>query len=327
MEKVEKLIIKIFFCLIILSLFPVIVEADVGNYESYDFGDSDWDFGGSDWGGSDWDFGDSDWDYDDSGHHSSYSSSRDNFEWEDVTTALGFLFFIFIITLIINKNKPDYSIDRNYIRYGVRPNKNPQIVNHSSTYKRSLYRSEVVAKKIKEIDPLFDENEFLSWVKSMFVKMQNAWEKREWEPMRTFESDSLFEQHLSQIKEYIDKKQINQIDGIDVHYAELVSFNQDNEKDMLEVALNVSMVDYIKDENTNEVIKGNKETRIMNTYKMIFTRKKGVLTQKEPDEPEEVICPNCGAKVKVTISGKCDYCQTVITTYSHGWILNDMERW
>mgnify|MGYP003483048992 CR=1 FL=1 len=37
------------------------------------------------------------------------------------------------------------------------------------------------------------------------------------------------------------------------------------------------MLDYIVDEATGNVLKGSKDNRLTNTYKLIFTRKKGII--------------------------------------------------
>ena len=131
---------------------------------------------------------------------------------------------------------------------------------------------------------------------------------------------------LKQLKGYIDRKQINKMDRISVNYAELVSFNTDNEKDTLVVALNSSMNDYIVDEVTGKVVKGDKDRRLTNTYKLTFIRKKGVLTSEGTDKVSTTNCPNCGAPTTITSSGKCEYCGAVITTGDHDWVLNGMER-
>ena len=38
-----------------------------------------------------------------------------------------------------------------------------------------------------------------------------------------------------------------------------------------------------------------------------------------------ISCPNCGAPTKITSSGKCEYCGSIITTGEHGWVLDKLE--
>ena len=299
MEKLKRifLILSIVFVLVV----PTFSVADVGDFESYD---SDW--GGSDWG-SDWDsdWGSSSYDYDSYGGTSSSGSSG-----VDVVIA------IIIIAVILTMASKRSGLKGASINTS-RP---------TAGYVRSDARSKAVGEKIRETDKFFNDEKFLSWAKTSFIKLQNAWTDRDWEAIRPIESESLFEQHSKQLKGYIDRKQINKMDRISVNYAELVSYATDNEKDTLIVALNSSMNDYIIDEVTGNVIKGDKDRRITNTYKLTFIRKKGVLTSEGTDKVNTTNCPNCGAPTTITSSGKCEYCGSVITTGDHDWVLNGMER-
>lgn len=115
------------------------------------------------------------------------------------------------------------------------------------------------------------------------------------------------------------------MDRIAVNYANLYSFEQDDDKDILQVVLNSSMADYIIEEGTNKVILGDKTTRRTKSYLLTFIRKKGVVTAESTDEVKTTNCPNCGAPTKITSSGKCEYCGSVITTGNHDWVLSNLE--
>ena len=277
--------------------------ADVGDFESYD----------SDWGSS-WDSSSS-WDYDYDYGESSHSGSSSPIEM-----AVGWIIIIAIIILAkSNKNK-----NANQVHNGT--NYTGNRTSGTNTYVRNQARSEGVANKIREVDKQFNDEKFLAWAKNLFIKLQTAWSERDWEAIRPLESEDLFEQHAKQLKGYIDRKQINKMERICVNFAELVSFTQDNEKDIVVVALNSSMVDYIIDETSGKVLKGSKDYRLTNTYKLTFIRKKGLLTEAGTDKLKTTNCPNCGAPTVITSSGKCEFCGSVITTGSHDWVLGDMER-
>ena len=306
-EKIKRIFI---IALIIFGIFNY-TFADVGDFESYD---TDWgsDYG-SDWG-IDWSSS-SDYDYYNYGGYSYYDD-------EDMSGTLIWLVIIMIIVIASKaKNRVMDNPNKNYSSV-TRPVRNYSV----STYVRNPHKSEMVADEVRKYDKYFNDEQFLAKVKTLFVKLQNAWSERNWEEIRPLESEELFEQHSRQLKGYIDRKQINKMERICVNFAELVSFSQDNEKDVLVVALNSSMLDYIVDEETGNVLKGSKQNRITNTYKMIFTRKKGILTKEGTDKVKTTNCPNCGAPTTVTSSGKCEFCNAVITIGAHDWVLGDMER-
>ena len=296
-NKIKFLVIFI----ITLMCFASASIADVGNFESYDsdWGSSSWD---SDWGSSSWD---SDYDY---SYDSSYSGGSVYFDY------IGLIMIIIVVVLIIYSRKK--SKNYNY-------QKRETFTNTYTSVNSNKYSN--VSLKIKQIDPFFNEDSFLAWTKNLFVKLQNAWTERDFEVIRPFETEELFEQHSNQIKRYIENKQINIMDRIAVNYASLCSFEQDNDKDIITVKLNSSMADYIIDEETKEVVQGDKITRRTNTYLMTFIRKKGVQTKESTDEIKVTNCPNCGAPTTITSSGKCEYCASVITTGEHDWVLSNLE--
>ena len=65
-------------------------------------------------------------------------------------------------------------------------------------------------------DPNFITEGFLGWSKEIFVTLQTAWAQRDWEKIRTLEKEELFEQHNTQLQEYIRLGRINVIDEIKV---------------------------------------------------------------------------------------------------------------
>ncbi len=270
--------------------------ADVGSFESYD---SSWDSGGSSWdSGSSWDFGSS----------SSYDSDYDG----DGGGLMGFIIFLIIIAIIIyyGKNKgsstpQSYSMPRTHFNTG---------------------SSGLVEQQVKAVDPLFNKEVFLSWARTLFIKLQEAWAARDWETIRTFESVELFEQHKKQLQGYIDNHQINVMERIAVLGVELESFTQNGDKDILTCILRSRMNDYIIDDRTRQLIKGEKNKDIYGTYKLTFVRKTGVKTQAGTAEVNKTNCPNCGAPTEITSSGRCEYCGSVITTGEHDWVLSDLTR-
>ena len=299
MKKYSKILTLILTFMLALS-FTTLTIADVGDFESYD---SDW--GGSDWSSSDWS---SDWsssDYD--------SSSSGSGEGGGVFSFIVTNIIIIIILYIyyINETKPSGPNRRN--------------MTYSNNNNNSSSSPQKVLSDIRAVDEFFNEDKFLAWAKSTFVKLQECWTKRNWEEIRTFETEELFEQHSTQLKRYIEKKQINVMDRIAVNYANLYSFTQDNDKDTLKILLNSSMIDYIKDEETGKILKGDTTTRRNTTYLMTFIRKKGVKTQESGEEMKTSNCPNCGAPTKVTSSGKCEYCGSIITIGKHDWVLSNLE--
>ncbi len=182
-----------------------------------------------------------------------------------------------------------------------------------------------VANQIREIDPDFSEDNFLAWTKEVFIKLQNAWTKKEWSIIRPFESNELFEQHNSQLQDFINTGKTNIVERINVSSSTLYSFSQDGDKETLKVTLKAVMRDYIIDDATKKVLEGNPNVDQYMTYRLTFIRKAGVKTKVGTDTKSTTNCPNCGAPTKVTSSGQCEYCGSIITTGEHDWVLANLE--
>lgn len=307
MKKSKKLFLIIISFVIMLQIHTVSL-ADVGSFDRYDSGSSSsssssWDSGSSSsWSSHDYDYG------------SSSSSSYDSDSDLDGFTIIGVLVFfaiVFIYSYIKAKNSQKSQGNISKTAYAT-----PEI---------DVSQSHIWADEIKKIDPNFSEEKMLAWAKDLYVKLQNAWTERDWEPMRPFETESLFEQHKSQLQGYIDTNRINIVDRIAVNYATLYKFRQEGDRDILEIALKATKKDYIIDATTKEVLEGNKEQDRISVYKMTFERKTGVLTPEGTGKVKTTNCPNCGAPTEITSAGKCPYCGSVITTGNNTWVLSGLE--
>lgn len=314
MRKNIKKIIAIIITLITISIYTYSF-ADVGSFDRYSSGSHS----SSGWSSS----------------SSSRRSSSSSWDWDDdysLDGDLGFLIgllfgssggrvvlVIIIIFIIVYSKKYKGSRNSNKPHNIYNPN------NTANTTNISKNRSMQVAVEVMDNDKNFSEEKFISFTKELFVKLQNAWTARDWEPMRLFETPELFEQHKSQIQGYIDTNRINVMDRIAVEYAYLYKFSTQGEKEILEVALKSTMKDYIIDATTKQVLEGNKTEDRHTIYKLTFERTKGTQTPEETEEIKTTNCPNCGAPTKITSAGKCEYCDSIILTGDHGWVLSNLE--
>ena len=308
-KKKAKIVITIF---VIMFFYINIAFADVGSFDSYDSESS------SSSSSSSWDSSSSSWDsYDSYGGYSGYS---DGLYMVSDTTFLIILIVLIVIVVIYQNGKrrnQNISLDKNESKY-----------NSKTVYTTSVHDvpiTHIYAHKIKEMDPLFSEEKFLSMAKDLYIKLQHAWTDRNWEEMRTFETETLFEQHAAQLQEYIRNNTINVVERIAVNYATIYKFRQTEDKDIVEVALKATKKDYIIDVTTKEVVEGNKDQYRITLYKMTFERTKGILTKEGTEELDAKNCPNCGAPLKITTAGKCEYCGSIVTVGEHDWVLSNLE--
>ncbi len=184
--------------------------------------------------------------------------------------------------------------------------------------------SNAVAQNIQTNDPNFSEDAFIGWAREVFMKIQQAWNDRDWKVIRPFETQELFNQHNQQLEEYIKNNKINKIEKISIRYCGLKSYRVDGDKEVLVVELHATMRDYVVDAKTNEVLESDPNRNWFMKYDMTFNRKKGVLTEAGRSNKSTTNCPNCGAPTEITSSGQCEYCKSIITTGEHDWVLSNI---
>lgn len=196
---------------------------------------------------------------------------------------------------------------------------------NSFSNNNNISNSSQVAESVRQVDPAFSQDAFIGWVREVFVKIQQAWSTREWKVIRPFESNELFSQHSAQLQEYIDNNKINKIEKININYCELREFKVDGDKEVMVVELHAIMRDYVVDATTNKVLESNPNKDWHMKYLMTFNRKTGVQTRPGTSNKSTTNCPNCGAVTNITSSGQCNYCDSVITTGEHDWVLSDIK--
>lgn len=188
------------------------------------------------------------------------------------------------------------------------------------------YKDEAtITEEIRVIDPSFSKDAFIGWVREVFVKIQTAWTARDWKVIRPFESNELFSQHSMQLQEYINNNKINVIEKINVNTCILREFRTDGDKEVIVVELHAIMRDYVIDANTKKVLESDPNKDWHMKYLMTFNRKAGVKTKAGTSNKSTTNCPNCGAPTNITSSGQCNYCDSVITTGEHDWVLSDIR--
>lgn len=185
--------------------------------------------------------------------------------------------------------------------------------------------TEIVSNQIRQIDPNFSGDLFLSFAREVFLKIQQAWTDRDWKVIRPFESNELFATHSAQLEEYIRNHKINIIEKINISNAVLKEFRQDGDKEVLIVEIHSIMRDYVIDDRTRNVLESDPNRDWHMKYLMTFNRKTGVKTKAGTSKKSTTNCPNCGAPTEITSAGQCEYCDSVITTGEHDWVLSDIH--
>lgn len=256
--------------------------------------DSDWDFGGSDWGGSDWgdsDWSSSSWDYDYSSHN--YSSSSGNRGTSDGK------YFLILLIIIILVYAPNIA----------------SLFRRRKVVDTPLVENEYAVNNIMKELPDFNKDEFYYMVYHHFVDVQEAWMNFDYDKLRSLLTDELFNTYKSQLKTLSIKKQKNIMTDFEKVDIVINRFQVSEKEYAFTTTLRVKFYDYLVDQN-NKVLRGKKNERMVMTYNLTFVKSKS---------DKQNNCPNCGASLDNVASNVCPYCNSVIVSNTHGYVLSKKE--
>ncbi len=269
-----------------------------------------WDYGGdTDWGGgdSDWSGGDSDWG--DSGSDFIFINSSDG------GIPIGGIIIVIavVVVVIVVKSKTGN------IGASVHQSSPMQMSDTSNVNLHNL-------SLLKEKDPNFSEAAMLSKVEHLFISSQIAYADQDYEPMRPFFSNALFEQHVKQINDKKARGERNVVSEMAVLSSKLENFSEDGHNEYLDVWLRVKYKSYIgRIDNPEIVVSGSKTRTFYLDFRWQFTRSAGRTTDAATDAVKTGSCPNCGAPINLNQSGKCEYCGSVISTTEYDWVLSKID--
>ena len=298
----QKLLFFISIIMIIALLaVPAAGFADIGNF----VGDSDWGGSGFDFGGWDSDY-DSDWDGGYSGGNMIFFGGLGNSGGDDDGSfLLGLIVVIAVVVFVVMSKR-----------------KKKKSGGNASAYRSAPVDFASIQRLLQE-DPNFSELDFLQDASNTFVRLQNAWQAKDLAPVRNVLTDNLYAQFERQMQPYIANGQTNHVENIAVLRSALMGWRQDEVNDILTVELHVRLVDYVTDDKTGTVIRGSKTKERFMGYEYTFIRTKGGATAKP--ENGAATCPHCGAPMDINHSGRCAYCDSVLSSGEYDWVVSGIR--
>ncbi|MBV8172496.1 MAG: TIM44-like domain-containing protein [Candidatus Eremiobacteraeota bacterium] len=176
---------------------------------------------------------------------------------------------------------------------------------------------------IKARDPNFDQAAFLDRAQTAFFKLQQAWQARNQDLARDVMSDALYERHKMQTDQLIANHQIDMLEDIVIGHAGIVGVNAATPYDSIVVAISATMTDYTIDENTKQVVSGNKFPQTF-TERWTFIRRADAKSTAGSTQLSSS-CPSCGAPLSLQ-NGRCTYCGAPVRTPSSDWVVDSIEQ-
>ena len=255
------------------------------------FADSGWDSSydsGSSWSSSDSWSSSSSWDSDYS-YGSSSSSGGDLSAGEAFIIAIFLIGGMVVFAILILKN-----------------------TDSSTTNDAYSYYKDISLENLQKVLP----NETLEDLKlklyQKFKDIQDAWENFNYDALREMCTDELAESYISQLDTLKLKNGKNIMSDFNPIDIKITSAKLDNDLISVVVYANITFYDYVINEKTGEVIRGNKSRKVNNHYLMTFVVANESITK----------CPGCGAELKMNTSGVCEYCRMKIVKNASDFVLS-----
>ena len=297
----KKALFFIFIIILVASIMLINVLADAGSFS----GGSDYG-GGSDWGGG------SNWGGSDSYGGGGFFFSNDSDTGEGIGSSFLTVLVIVAIVVIIAAKRSRVGVGRN---------------NASSVGSLTLALWPI--QSLREADEHFSEAAITEKISNLYVRMQDAWQNKNFEVMRPYMTDTLYNQFLRQLDELIDSKQTNYIDRIAVLDVSLSGWSNDDINDSLVAILNTRIVDYTLDDNSGKLVSGSKTSEKFMSYEWSLIRTAGMKTPPPSsgvgDGISSVHCPSCGAPLDINHSAKCEYCGSLISAKDYDWVISNIK--
>lgn len=170
--------------------------------------------------------------------------------------------------------------------------------------------------------PEFTWGEFEARARLIFDELQAAWSSLDWERARPHETDSIFQMHRYWIEEYKRQKLRNALDRCRITSMQPVKIKEDIFYNAITLRIWAEGYDYTVDEK-GKVVSGSKNKLRQWSEYWTFIRNR----QAKPVHARaDLNCPNCGAPLKVNVTGICEYCRGKVTSGEFDWVLSKIEQ-
>ena len=176
---------------------------------------------------------------------------------------------------------------------------------------------------LKQRDTKFTQEDFLQKANMAFIALQEAWSNQNLSSVNQFISDGIDERFSLQFEMQKAEGYRNKMENIIVQNSKIVGVFSDSHFDTIHVEITAMADDTDVDLKTGKRIR--KNTSAPFTEYWSFLRKPGVQTL-EGKGLVEGFCPNCGAPLELSDTGKCENCDSILTSGEYGWVLAEITQ-
>ncbi|HEX8710206.1 MAG TPA: Tim44-like domain-containing protein [Pyrinomonadaceae bacterium] len=179
-----------------------------------------------------------------------------------------------------------------------------------------------IARHFEQHNPTFKWGEFEARVRLIFNELQAAWSSLDWERARPHETDNIFQMHQYWIEAYKRQGLRNALDQLQITRMQPVKIREDAFYNSITMRIWAQGCDYTIDSSGKVVSGSPTKLRQWSEY-WTFIRNR----QARPAHARaDLNCPNCGAPLKINVTGICEYCLGKVTSGEFDWVLSKIEQ-
>ena len=134
----------------------------------------------------------------------------------------------------------------------------PDVLFERNLVQAKAAETRAIVDQIHAVDPQVDADRLGDLAKNVFIKLQECWQERSYEPMRPLLMPYLFQEHVEKLEEMTSKHEINRMDALEVSAVDLINISytfapQNREFSAL---ITASAKDYFVRDSDNSFLRG-----------------------------------------------------------------------
>ena len=175
---------------------------------------------------------------------------------------------------------------------------------------------------LRSEDPGFTDAAFGARLALVYQEINAGWSEQDLARMRPFTSDGLQDYLRYWIEAYQKQGLVNRMEQARMTSWRYVKVTRDAHYDAVTVRFWGSGLDYTVREGSGELVGGSRgEPR---TYSEYWTLVRGAAVRGAPRADKR--CPNCGAELRISMAGSCEFCSVHVTAGEFDWVLSKIEQ-
>jgi len=174
---------------------------------------------------------------------------------------------------------------------------------------------------LRKDDPDFTDPAFAARLAVVYQEINAGWSEQDLARMRPYTSDGLQDYLRYWIEAYQRQRLVNRLEQATMTSWRFAKLTRDAHYDALTVRFWASGLDYTVTTDGKTVGGSRSEPRVYSEY---WTLVRGRAVRGPPRADKH--CPNCGADLKISMAGSCEFCGVHVTAGEFDWVLSKIEQ-